>query len=325
MTDRRQFLQTSMALAAGLLATNSFSQSAWPAKPINYLVAFPAGGTTDILARLVSQKLGAALGTTMVIENKGGAGGSVGSEIAARAPADGHHLLGGTISSHAINVSLYPKLGYDPLKDFKHIALIGVFPQFMVVRSDHPAKTVQDFLAMVKAKPGVVNYSSAGVGTSGFLAAEMLKQAMKLDMTHVPYKGPAPAMADLLGGRLDMVFTSSAASLVAAGKLRILAVTSEKRLSLYPDVPTLNEVSPKVQAVSWVGISAPAQTPLAITQRLEKEILGILQSPEMRQRLSDPVFGMTLTPLGSERFVEFIQSELNTWSPVIKAANIVMN
>jgi tripartite-type tricarboxylate transporter receptor subunit TctC len=132
-------------------------------------------------------------------------------------------------------------------------------------------------------------------------------------------------MADLLGGRLDMMFTSSAASLVAAGKLRILAVTSEKRLSLYPDVPALNEVSPKVQAVSWVGISAPAQTPLAITQRLEKEILGILQAPEMRQRLSDPVFGMTLTPLGSERFVEFIQSELNTWSPVIKAANIVMN
>ena len=144
-------------------------------------------------------------------------------------------------------------------------------------------------------------------------------------MTHVPYKGPAPAMADLLGGRLDMVFTSSAASLVAAGKLRILAVTSEKRLSLYPDVPALNEVSPKVQAVSWVGISAPAQTPLAITQRLEKEILAILQTPEMRQRLSDPVFGMTLTPMGSERFMEFIQSEMNTWSPVIKAANIVMN
>jgi tripartite-type tricarboxylate transporter receptor subunit TctC len=286
---------------------------------------FAPGTASEAALRILLDKLSENLKQPIVLENRAGAGSTLGTEQGARAPGDGHTIIATYNSSIAPGSLLYPKLGYDPIRDFKHIALIGVFPQFMVVRSDHPAKTVQDFLAMVRAKPGAVNYSSAGVGTSGFLAAEMLKQALKLDMTHVPYKGPAPAMADLLGGRLDMVFTSSAASLVASGKLRILAVTSEKRLSLYPDVPALNEVSPKVQAVSWVGISAPAQTPLAITQRLEKEILGILQSPEMRQRLSDPVFGMTLTPLGSERFVEFIQSELNTWSPVIKAANIVMN
>jgi tripartite-type tricarboxylate transporter receptor subunit TctC len=190
------------------------------------------------------------------------------------------------------------------------------------VRTDHPAKTVQDFLAMVRAKPGTVNYSSAGVGTSGFLAGEMLKQTLKLDMVHVAYKGPAPAMTDLLGGRLDMVMTSSAASLVAAGKLRILAVTSEKRMPLYPDVPALSEVAPNVQAVSWVGVSAPAATPAAVTQRLEREILAILAEPAIRTRLADPVFGMALTPLGSEKFLEFIQKELRVWAPIIKAGNI---
>jgi tripartite-type tricarboxylate transporter receptor subunit TctC len=192
----------------------------------------------------------------------------------------------------------------------------------MVVRTEHPAKTVQDFLAMVRAKPGTVNYSSAGVGTSGFLAGEMLKQTLKLDMVHVAYKGPAPAMTDLLGGRLDMVMTSSAASLVAAGKLRILAVTSEKRMPLYPDVPALSEVAPNVQAVSWVGVSAPAATPAAVTQRLEREILSILAEPAIRTRLADPVFGMALTPLGSEKFLEFIQKELRVWAPIIKAGNI---
>jgi tripartite-type tricarboxylate transporter receptor subunit TctC len=308
-----------------LMGALSAGAQTYPSQPIKLIMPFAAGTASENAMRLVLDKLSESLKQPVVLDNRPGAGSTLGTDQAARAVPDGHTLLASYNSSIAPGALLYNKLGYDPLKDFKHIALIGVFPQFMVVRSDHPAKTVQDFLAMVKAKPGVVNYSSAGVGTSGFLAAEMLKQAMKLDMTHVPYKGPAPAMADLLGGRLDMVFTSSAASLVAAGKLRILAVTSEKRLSLYPDVPTLNEVSPKVQAVSWVGISAPAQTPLAITQRLEKEILAILQTPDMRQRLSDPVFGMTLTPLGSERFLEFIQSEMNTWSPVIKAANIVMN
>jgi len=308
-------LHKALGLLAFLFGALSAGAQTYPSQPIKLIMPFAPGTASENAMRLVLDKLSENLKQPVVLENRPGAGSTLGTDQAAKAVPDGHTLLASYNSAIAPGALLYNKLGYDPLKDFKHIALIGVFPQFMVVRSDHPAKTVQDFLAMVRAKPGAVNYSSAGVGTSGFLAAEMLKQALKLDMTHVPYKGPAPAMADLLGGRLDMMFTSSAASLVAAGKLRILAVTSEKRLSLYPDV----------QAVSWVGISAPAQTPLAITQRLEKEILGILQSPEMRQRLSDPVFGMTLTPLGSERFVEFIQSELNTWSPVIKAANIVMN
>ena len=297
----------------------------YPMQPIKLIQPFAPGAASEVALRIVAERLSVALKTTVLIENRPGAGSTLGADSVAKASPDGYTLLASYNSSIAPGPLMYSKIPYDPIKDFQHIALIGVYPQYLIVRADHPAKSIQDFLTTVRTKPGTINYASAGVGTSGFLVAELLKQTLSLQMTHIPYKGPAPAITDLLGGRLDMMFTSSAASLVAAGKLRILAVTSEKRLSLYPDVPTLNEVSPKVQAVSWVGISAPAQTPLAITQRLEKEILAILQSPDMRQRLSDPVFGMTLTPLGSERFMEFIQSEMNTWSPVIKAANIVMN
>jgi tripartite-type tricarboxylate transporter receptor subunit TctC len=303
--------------------------SAWsqtfPSQPIKLIMPFLPGTASENAVRLVMDRLSQSLKQPIVLDNRPGAGSTLGTDQAAKSAPNGYTLLASYNSSIAPGTLLYNKLGYDPVKDFKHIALIGVFPQFMLVRADHPAKTLKDFIAMVRAKPGAVNYSSAGVGTSGFLAAEMLKQALNLDMVHVPYKGSAPAIADLLGGRLDAVFTSSAAALVSSGNVRVLAVTSDKRLPAYPDVPALSEIAPKVQAVSWVGISAPAQTPAAITQLLEKEILTILQSPEMRNKLSDPALGMTLTPLGSDRFLGFIQSEINLWSPVIKAANISLN
>ena len=303
------------------LPLSSWAQS-YPSQTIKLIMPFVPGTSSENALRVVLDRLSENLKQAIVIDNRAGAGSTLGTEQAARAPADGHTLVATYNSSIAPGPLLYNKLGYDPIKDFKHIALVGVFPQYMVVRTEHPAKTVQDFLAMVRAKPGTVNYSSAGVGTSGFLAGEMLKQTLKLDMVHVAYKGPAPAMTDLLGGRLDMVMTSSAASLVAAGKLRILAVTSEKRMPLYPDVPALSEVAPNVQAVSWVGVSAPAATPAAVTQRLEREILSILAEPAIRTRLADPVFGMALMPLGSEKFLEFIQKELRVWAPIIKAGNI---
>lgn len=312
-----------MLLSLGALATlPSWAQQNWPSQTIKLIMPFAPGTGSENTLRIVLEKLSESLKQSIVLENRPGAGSTLGTEQAARAPGDGHTLLASYNSSIAPGPLLYAKLGYDPIKDFKHIALIGVFPQYMVVRSDHPAKTVQEFISMVRAKPGAINYSSAGVGTSGFLAGEMLKQTLKLDMMHVAYKGPAPAMSDLLGGRLDMVFTSSAASLVAAGKLRVLAATSEKRSPVYPDVPALSEVAPNVQAVSWVGLSAPASTPAAIVQRLEREVLAALNDPAMRTRLSDPALGMTLQPLGSEKFLEFIQNELRVWAPVIKTANI---
>lgn len=304
-----------------LLSTPSWAQS-YPSQAIKLIIPFTPGTGSENALRILLDKLSENLKQSVVLDNRPGAGSTLGTEQAARAPGDGHTLLVSYNSSIAPGPLLYAKLGYDPLKDFKHIALIGVFPQFMAVRADHPAKTAQEFLAMVRAKPGTVNYSSAGVGTSGFLAAEMLKQTLKLDMMHVAYKGPAPAMTDLLGGRLDMVFTSSAAALVASGKVRYLAATSEKRAPAYPDLPALSEIAPGVQAVSWMGLSAPASTPAAVVQRLEREVLALLNDPAMRARLSDPLYGMTLMPLGSDKFLEFIQNELRVWGPVIKAGNI---
>ena len=311
-------------LTAGLMLTHmvaAWSQG-YPAQPVKVIFPFAPGTGSEAVLRVVADRLSESLKQPVVIENRPGAGSTLGTEFGAKAAPDGYTLIATFNSSIAPGPLMYSKLGYDPVKDFKHLALIGVFPQYMIVRSDHPAKTVQDFIAMVRAKPGSVNYSSAGVGTSGFLAGELLKQTLGLDMVHVPYKGPAPAITDLLGGRLDMVLTASAAQLVAAGKVRVLAVTSEKRVPSMPDVPALSEVAPNVQAVSWMGISVPAQTPPNVVARLEKELNTILNSPDMRSRLSEPALGLTPNPLPADKFLEFIQKEMRVWAPVIKTGNI---
>lgn len=294
----------------------------YPLQPIKLIQPFAPGAASEVALRIVAERLSVALKTTVLIENRPGAGSTLGADSVAKASPDGYTLLASYNSSIAPGPLMYSKIPYDPIKDFQHIALIGVYPQYLIVRADHPAKSIQDFLATVRTKPGTVNYASAGVGTSGFLVAELLKQTLSLQMTHIPYKGPAPAITDLLGGRLDMVLTASATELVKAGKVRVLAVSSEKRVPLYPDIPTLEEIAPGVQAVSWVGISAPAQTPKAITSRLEKEILAVLNTPDMQARLSEPALGLFSLTLGADKFSEFIQKEMRTWAPVIKAGNI---
>ena len=294
----------------------------YPSQPIKLIQPFAPGAASEVALRIVAERLSVALKTTVLIENRPGAGSTLGADSVAKASPDGYTLLASYNSSIAPGPLMYTKIPYDPIKDFHHIALIGVYPQYLIVRSDHPAKSIQDFLTTVRNKPGTVNYASAGVGTSGFLVAELLKQTLSLQMTHIPYKGPAPAITDLLGGRLDMVLTASATELVKAGKVRVLAVSSEKRVPMYPDIPTLEEIAPGVQAVSWVGISAPAQTPKAITSRLEKEILAVLNTPDMQARLSEPSLGLFPLTLGSDKFSEFIQKEMRPWSPVIKAGNI---
>ncbi|MGH8805228.1 MAG: Bug family tripartite tricarboxylate transporter substrate binding protein, partial [Polaromonas sp.] len=202
--QRRSLIHSALASAVvGALALPGWAQGIWPSKPITYIVPFPAGGTTDILARLIGQKLGPVLGTTLVIDNKGGAGGSVGSEVASRAPADGYTLLGGTISSHAINVSLYPKLGYDPVKSFSPVALIGTNPVVLVVGQNSPYKTLQDVLAAAKAKPKTISSASAGSGTSQHLSLELLGFKSGAQFIHVPYKGSGPAIQDVIGGQVD--------------------------------------------------------------------------------------------------------------------------
>jgi len=306
-----------LALWVGVVGAQTY-----PSQPIKLIQPFAPGAASEVALRIVAERLGMALKTSVLIENRPGAGSTLGADSVAKAAPDGHTLMASYNSSIAPGPLMYSKIPYDPIKDFQHIALIGVYPQYLIVRTDHPAKSIQDFIQTVRSKPGTVNYASAGVGTSGFLVAELLKQTLSLQMTHIPYKGPAQAITDLLGGRLDMVLTASATELVKAGKVRVLAVTSEKRVPMYPDIPTLEEIAPGVQAVSWVGISAPAQTPKAITARLEKEILAVLNAPDMQARLSEPALGLFPLTLGSDKFADFIQKEMRTWSPVIKAGNI---
>ena len=312
--------------AASIAFSALFSVSAWaqayPSQPIKLIIPFATGTGSEVALRLIAERLATALKQPIVIENRPGAGSTLGADAVAKAAPDGYTLAATYNSSIAPGPLMYKKIPYDPIKDFQHIVLIGLYPQYLIVKADSPIKTIQEFIALVKAKPGTVNYASAGVGTSGFLAAELLKQTLNLNMTHIPYKGPAPAIVDLLGGRLDMVLTASAAELVKTGKVRVLAVTSEKRMPTYPDIPTLDEIAPGVQAVSWVGISAPAQTPKAVSSRLERELLEIINTPDMQARLSDPVLGLTISARNSDKFLEFIQKEMRTWAPVIKAGNI---
>ncbi len=317
-----RLVRKAIVIAVSALSSLGAWAQAYPTQPIKLVLPFAAGTGTEAALRIIAERLGAVLKQPIVFENRPGAGSTLGADLVAKAAPDGYTLAATYNSSIAPGPLMFRKVPYDPIKDFHHIALIGLYPQYIIVRADYPIKTIQEFLGLVKSKPGTVNYASAGVGTSGFLAAELLKQTLNLNMTHIPYKGPSPAIVDLLGGRLDMVLTASAAELVKAGKVRVLAVTSEKRMATAPEVPTLDEIAPGVQAVSWVGISAPAQTPRAITARLEKELLEVLGTPDMQARLSDPILGLTLSARGSDKFLEFIQKEMRVWAPVIKAGNI---
>ena len=314
-----------LVAAAVLLAPGAFAQDKWPSKPITYIVPFPAGGTTDVLARLIGQKLGSALGTTVIVDNKGGAGGSLGSELAARAAPDGYTLLGGTISSHAINVSLYPKLGYDPIKSFAPITLIGTNPVVLVVNQSSPYKTLADVIAAAKAKKALSS-ASAGSGTSQHLALELLKAKAGIDITHIPYKGSGPAIQDVIGGQVDMMFDTTvvAGPHIESGKLRALAVTSAKRTPSLPNVPTVAESGAAgladYEVISWQAIFAPAGTPKPIVDRLHMEIAKILKEPEIQERLGK--LGMQGADMTTEQVGAFQKAEVAKWAAVIKAANI---
>jgi tripartite-type tricarboxylate transporter receptor subunit TctC len=310
------------AAAAGVFIVPAWAQDKWPAKPITYIVPFPAGGTTDILARLIAQKLGSVLGTTIIVENKGGAGGSVGSEVASRAAPDGYTIVGGTISSHAINVSLYPKLGYDPVKSFEPVSLIGTNPTVLVVNQASPYKSLQDVIAAGKANKHL-SAASAGSGTSQHLSLELLKARAGIDITHIPYKGSGPAIQDVMSGQVDMMFDTTvvAGPHIESGRLRALAVTSAKRLASMPTVPTVAESGvPGYEVISWQAIFAPAGTPKPIVERLHNEIAKILRDPEMQERLGK--LGMQGADMSLEQIAAFQKAEVARWAAVIKAANI---
>ena len=326
--QRRTLIHAAAAtLAVGALPSLALAQNTWPTgKAITYMVPFPAGGTTDVLARLIAQQLGTVLGTSVIIDNRGGAGGSVGSEIASRAAPDGYTMLGGTISSHAINVSLYPKIGYDPIKSFAPVTLIGTNPVVLVVNAASPYKTLKDVLEASKAKAGGLSSASAGTGTSQHLSLELLAFKSGVKFTHIPYKGSGPAIQDVIGGQVDMMFDTTvvAAPHIQSGKLRAIAVTSAKRLASMPDVPTVAESGVKglgdFEVVSWQAIFVPAGTPQPIVDRLHKEIRTILAKPEMQEKMKG--FGIEPADMTTAQIAAFQKAEVDKWAQVIKAANI---
>lgn len=314
----QQLLRLIAGLALALIAASAHAQ-AWPSKPIRYIVPFAPGGTTDILARTVGDKLAIALGQPVVIENKPGAGGGVGAEITAKSAPDGYTIMGGTISTHAINASLYKSLPYDPIRDFAPIVLIARVPNMLVVHPDIPAKNVSELIALLRANPGKYTFASSGNGTSQHLSGELFKSMAGAEMQHVPYKGSPPALQDVMGGQVSMTFDNitTAWPLAKGGKLRALAVTTAKRSAIAPDVPTLAEAGlPGFEVGSWQGVFAPAGTPPDIVKRLNAEIVKILNTPDVRDKLA--ALGAEVVGNSPEEFATMVKAEVGKWADVVK-------
>ncbi len=314
-------VKTTLALAALAAGTSGALAADYPSKPVRLVVPFSAGGTSDLLARVVAERLGGALGQSVIVDNKPGAGGNIGSDIVAKAAPDGYTLLLGTVGTHAINSSLYKKMPYDASKDFAPVTLVASVPNMLVVHPSVPVKSVQELIALGKAKPGTLSFASSGNGSSIHLSGELFKSLAEVDMLHVPYRGSSPAVNDLLGGQVNMMFDNMPSSLphVKAGKLRALAVTSATRSPAMPDLPTLAESGIKgYDAAAWFGILAPAGTPPEVVQKLNAEIIKLLKMPEVADRLSAQ--GAVPTTNTPEQFADYIKSETAKWAKVVKAS-----
>jgi len=294
----------------------------WPSKPVKIIVPYPGGQASDTITRLVGERLGKALGQPVVVDNRPGAGGNIGTDVGAKSPPDGYTL---TVASAALPISkhVYRKLPFDPQKDFVPITLMTITPLVLVTRTTLPAKDVAGLVALAKKEPGKITFASSGAGTSHQLSGELFKSLAGVDMLHVPYKGSPPAHVDLMGGSVDIMFDNivPVAPHIKSGKLQALAVTTKTRAAALPDVPTMAEAGlPNFEATAWFGLLAPAGTPQPIVDRLNKELVAILKSPEIRDRLA----GMGATVVGDkpEEFGRFMADEINKWGPVVKRANI---
>ena len=299
-----------------------FAQS-YPTKAIRMIVPYPPGGGTDIVGRMVAQKLSESLGQQVVVDNRGGATGSIGAELAAKAAPDGYTVLMGNIAPNAINVSLQPKLQYDPVADFAPVTLVAITPNILVVHPSLQVKTVRDLIAVARARPGVLNYPSAGVGSSSHLAGELLAILAGVKMVHVPYKGGGPAMIDTISGQMHLMFATMPAAMphVKAERVRAVAVTTAQRSQTLPQLPTIAESGIKgYEASTWYGVLVSAKTPRAIVDRLHHETVRILAVPETRARLAAQGF----EPVGGTpgEFAAYIKSEIEKWGNVIRAAGI---
>ncbi|MGB2817146.1 MAG: tripartite tricarboxylate transporter substrate binding protein [Burkholderiaceae bacterium] len=327
INPRRRALQAIggilLAIASGTSSEVAFGQ-AWPNKPIKLIVPFPPGGGTDTFARPLAAKLGAQLGQQVVIDNRGGAGGTIGAAVAAKSPPDGYTIFMGAVH-HTVAPSVYKSLPYDLEKDLVPITGVAYVPDVLVVNTKVPAKDLKELIAYAKANPDKMNYGSSGNGTSRHLAGEIFNKMAGTSIAHVPYKGSGPAMTGLLGGEIQMIFEGlgSAASHIRSGSIRALAVTSPKRSPAFPDIPTMAEAGlPGFESISWYGLWAPAGTPPEIVKRLQAEVAKALASPDMAQTW----FSQGADPGGepSEQFARYIRTEIEKWGKVARENKIVV-
>lgn len=309
-------------VAAALTMAMGVAHAEWPDKPIKLVVPYPAGGAADNTARILAQHLGERLKQQIIVDNRPGASGTIGASAVAKSPADGYTLLLDA-TSHAVNPSLFPKLNYDPAKDFSPISLIVQVPLLLVVPSKSPYGSVPEIIKAAREKPGTLTFASAGSGGAQHLAAELFAQSEKISLTHIPYKGGAPALTDLIGGQVDLMFsaTSASGSFVKGGKLKAIAITSAKRVDTWPQTPTVAESAvPGFEVSEWNGLFAPANTPRAIVERLEAETRAVVASPAVAKRFAEA--GVQGVGSSSQDFAAFVKSETAKWAKVIKAGNI---
>jgi tripartite-type tricarboxylate transporter receptor subunit TctC len=327
MRWRGEMIARRSLLAAGaLLAAPALAQTRdWPSRPVRVVVPFAPGGSTDVMGRLLADRLSQVTGQGFVVENRAGAAGIIGTEGVARSVPDGHTLLIGTISTHAMNVPLYgARLTYDPLRDFIPVTRLSGGVSAVVVHPDLPVRTLAEFIAYAKARPGELNYGSGGHGTTTHLAAEMLKDMAGLDIVHVPFRAPTQATVALAGGQVQVMVDTLVATraLVREGKLRMLGITSPARLPEFPDLPAVAELLPGFELNGWTGLFVPAGTPVAIVERLDAATRAMLQDAVIAQRVE--AAGASPAPLSRGEFEAFIRTEIARWTQVVRAANITL-
>jgi len=323
---RRLIGAASLAAASSLISLPVAAQANWPTKPVRIVVPFAPGGTTDILARAVAPELSKAFGQQFVVDNRTGAGGNVGADIVAKSPGDGYTLLMGTVGTHGINKSLYPKMPFDPQKDFAPITLVAGVPNVMVMNAEKAGKlginSVADFVKYAKSRPGQLSMASSGNGTSIHLSGELFKSQTGIFMTHIPYRGSGPALLDLIGGNVDVMFDNlpSAMPQIKGGKLKALAVTSAQRSAALPDLPTVEEAGKLkgFEASSWFGLLAPAGTPPEIVSRIQQEVAKALATPAIKEKM----LAQGAIPSGNtpQEFAKLIDSEITKWAQVVKVS-----
>ena len=311
----KRWLTLFLLLVSGALAAQSY-----PSKPIKIVVPFPAGGIADLYARVIGVRLSEPWGQSIVIENRTGAGGNIGADVVAKSAPDGYTLVMGTFGTHAVNVSLFSSMPYDPVRDFAPIVLVLEAEGLLVVHPSVPAQSVLDLIAYARAHPGRLTFASAGMGTASHLAGELFKTMARVEMTHVPYKGNVPAITDLLAGQTSLLFGTMPTVLPHAkgGKLRAIATIGSVRSAAAPELPTVAEALPGFEVTNWIGLLAPAGTPADIVRKWNAEVNKIMQGADLKQRLL--IEGARFAPNTPEQFAEFIKSEIAKWAPVVKAS-----